>query len=691
MKQKLVWVGVPWLLGLFFATMFGNPLESTWTCSLLLAAWLLLGAVRLRFRVQMRKILCVGLSFTAAFAAVLFYTVMVYQPVMEYDGVAATFSGKVVSVSNYDNDWAAYQVKGTFADGTKATIRIRTTEVGAEYGDRLDIAGQFEAPEDQYLWNNQSYYWAKGIFLEVESDAYVVCTHTTDGTVMRWLQRYRERISHRLVALAGTDAGGMVCAMLLGDKSALSDKIRDTLSQDGISHIFSVSGLHLVLLLSVWQRFCKRAHLHRVLSFLGMCFGTVFYAMLVDTPITILRAGLMFLLSQSAPLFFRRAHTMNLLCFAGVILTITNPYLIRDSAFLLSMAGTFGAGVVAPWMTRNMKKSGFPHGILCNLVQMTSISVCVFPVTILYFSEVSLTSPLANLLLVPVASLMLLLSFLIFLTGGVGFIAKPICFVLQLLYGWLMLLANGLKHLAPLMFPTGWSLLPALAGITVLFVLLVFLSKRRPKAVAWATAASFGVLLVGQAVYRMGEQSCFLIHVLGEQNDAVVVISYQGKTDVIDLSGDADNADYVAALLEENGVRSLNSLCLTTAANQMRVTYTQALSSISTAEAVVPTDCLLLSDTTICGAVPQQADTFSLVDTAYTAEFIDGMILVTYGTLHFCIGTKLTQLPEGDWDCVIGTSWSGAAETLPEQAYWKEEAMQIRVKPNGSWTVQVLG
>ncbi len=331
MKQKLVWVGVPWLLGLFFATMFGNPLESTWTCSLLLAAWLLLGAVRLRFRVQMRKILCVGLSFTAAFAAVLFYTVMVYQPVMEYQAFC------------------------TCAFGSLATIRIRTTEVGAEYCDRLDIAGQFEAPEDQYLWNNQSYYWAKGIFLEVESDAYVFCTHTTDGTVMRWLQRYRERISHRLVALAGTDAGGMVCAMLLGDKSALSDKIRDTLSQDGISHIFSVSGLHLVLLLSVWQRFCKRAHLHRVLSFLGMCFGTVFYAMLVDTPITILRAGLMFLLSQSAPLFFRRAHTMNSLCFAGVILTITNPYLIRDSAFLLSMAGTFGAGVVAPWMTRNMK------------------------------------------------------------------------------------------------------------------------------------------------------------------------------------------------------------------------------------------------------------------------------------------------------------------------------------------------
>ena len=55
-----------------------------------------------------------------------------------------------------------------------------------------------------------------------------------------------------------------------------------------------------------------------------------------------------------------------------------------------------------------------------------------FPVTLLYFREVSVASPIANLLLVPICSLMLMLSLAIFLTGGVGIIAKPVCFCLKL-------------------------------------------------------------------------------------------------------------------------------------------------------------------------------------------------------------------------------------------------------------------
>lgn len=690
MKRKLVWVGLSWFAGLCAATAFGSPLESTLTLCLLPAAWLLLGAVRLWKRIRTSEMLTIGISYTAAFCAVLLYTLVAYTPAMALDGTATTFSGKVTQVTIYDNDRAAYQVKGEFADGTDAKILVYTSDVGAEYGDILDVAGIFTVPEDTYLWSGESYYRAKGIFLEASDDAYVVCTETDSGGLVRTLQAYRERIALRITTLTGTEAGGMVNAMLLGDKTSLSETTEDAFSQNGILHVLSVSGLHLVLLLSVWTSFCKRVHMHRIPAFLGSAVGTVLYAILVGTPVSVLRAGFMFLLVQSAPLFYRKANTLNSLCLAGILLTLPNPYLIQDSSFLLSMAGTFGIGVWAPWMTKRMTKKGFPYNILRKLVSMTCVSLCVFPVTLMFFEEVSLLSPISNIFLVPIASCILLLSLLVLLTGGVGFIAKPVCFLMHLLYDFLMLLANGMQNMVSLTFPAGDPLLPVLCVILGLFVLLAYAIYKKPRAVALASAISFAILLGGQAVYRAGEKSCFLITVMGRSDEMVVVLSYQDRTDVIDMTGHYKNPSYVSQFLTENGISSIDSLCLTDRAAQLRVTYTQTLTGVTASSAVVPTDCPLPTGATACGAEITQADAFQITDTAYTATYQDETLLVTYGTLTFYIGTDLSALPDTDLTACVCTSWEGDVDVLPEQAYVKEETLQIRVTSQGTWSVETL-
>lgn len=347
MKRKMVWIGIPWLLGLFLAV----SCQLSVVMCLLPAAWMLLGAFRLFRQIPAKEALCAGGAMGLAVGAVLLYTVLVCQPVMEYDGKITTFSGSVTQVTEYDGDRAQYQVKGAFADGTRAKVLVYTDDLGAQYGDTLKIAGPFSVPEDSYLWNGASYYRSKGIFLQADSDASVRLTPTDHGKLVRWLHAYRERISLRIRMFAGTEAGGLVSAMLLGTRSTLPDETKNLFAHHGISHVVSVSGLHLVLFLSVWQWIGRRLHLRRWPQFCSTALWTAAYALMVDTPVSILRAGLMFLLVQSAPLVYRRADTLNSLCIAGVVLTLGNPYLMGDASFLLSMAGTFGIGVFAPWMT----------------------------------------------------------------------------------------------------------------------------------------------------------------------------------------------------------------------------------------------------------------------------------------------------------------------------------------------------
>lgn len=215
-------------------------------------------------------------------------------------------SGRVTTVTTYDNDRASYQLKGQFRDGKKAKILVYTDDVDAQYGDTLDVAGTFSVPSDSYLWNTGSYYKAKGIFLQADTKDYISCTHTENGKLIRALQAYRSRISMRICTLAGTDAGGMVSAMLLGTKETLSEETDALLTHHGIRHVVSVSGLHLVLILSIWGFLCRKLHFHRWLTFGTTAVWTALYALMVGAPISILRAGFMFLMMQSAPLFSER-------------------------------------------------------------------------------------------------------------------------------------------------------------------------------------------------------------------------------------------------------------------------------------------------------------------------------------------------------------------------------------------------
>lgn len=167
------------------------------------------------------------------------------------------------------------------------------------------------------------------------------------------------------------------------------------------------------------------------------------------------------------------------------------------------------------------------------------------------------------------------------------------------------------------------------------------------------------------------------------------MISYQGKTDVIDLTGYYRNADYVEAYLEEYGITHLNAICLMKRSAQLRVTYQDALENRTAEEAVVSADCWLPESTDLLGAAVQKADAFTLADTAYTVTYADGLVQIQYGTLRFCVETQQSALPDGEWDAVICITWNGdASEPVPLSVYVKEEYLQLRVKPNGTWTVE---
>ena len=122
--------------------------------------------------------------------------------------------------------------------------------------------------------------------------------------------------------------------MLLGDKAALPDTVQDIFRAAGISHLLAVSGLHLALLCGLFsfgrrRRFCRPLILARAAV-------AVFYMLLTGLPISVLRAGIVFLLVLLGDWFYQPIDLLTLTGAAAVLLGLQNPYAPCDIGFQLS-------------------------------------------------------------------------------------------------------------------------------------------------------------------------------------------------------------------------------------------------------------------------------------------------------------------------------------------------------------------
>lgn len=130
-------------------------------------------------------------------------------------------------------------------------------------------------------------------------------------------------------------------AVLLGEKRGLPLEIRRDFTRTGTSHLVVVSGMHFSVTLCLfvfllrklyvrWLRFCLMA-----LLIIGYCALTGFYP-------SVMRAGIMLLILFGGECLRRTHDSLNSLGFAGLCLSVLNPYAVGDIGMLLSFAATIG-------------------------------------------------------------------------------------------------------------------------------------------------------------------------------------------------------------------------------------------------------------------------------------------------------------------------------------------------------------
>lgn len=298
----------------------------------------------------------------------------------------------------------------------------------------------------------------------------------------RWLspRAWRGAIHERIAAsLAGSPVLGLVEALALGVDDAITQPQWRVLRRTGTLHLIAVSGSHIGgiagLVFLVTQRLCARSGLVRwpppsVAAVAGMA-SALLYSALAGFPIPTQRALIMVAIAMGAVLARRHPNPVHILALALLAVLLYDPMAVLAAGFWLS----FGAvALIAYGVSGRIAAPRRLWATMLTINLYTALGLA--PLLLLCFGQISLVSPLANLLAVPVLGTVLVplcllgagLS-LVFPLAGTA-VLKLAATVLALFWpvlDWLSGIPWAQWSRAE---PPPWTLLPALLGAVWLLV-----------------------------------------------------------------------------------------------------------------------------------------------------------------------------------------------------------------------------
>ena len=200
------------------------------------------------------------------------------------------------------------------------------------------------------------------------------------------------------------DTAGLLLALTTGDKSLLSDKFLGNVKTTGISHVIVVSGMHLAIIMSAIFFIIDKMFYNKYIRCLISTLFVISIIAICGFTMSVIRAGVMFVIVAIAPLLKRDNDSLSALLTAGTIILTFSPFAVFNVSFQLSFLSTFSIVWILPFIERfllaKFNVNNKTLNSICSVL-FSSVSAILFtlPVIIKVFGYVSIISPITNLLI----------------------------------------------------------------------------------------------------------------------------------------------------------------------------------------------------------------------------------------------------------------------------------------------------
>lgn len=277
------------------------------------------------------------------------------------------------------------------------------------------------------------------------------------------------------VALSETEAS-LGLGYLVGQRRGLPQDLDEALQAAGLTHIVVASGYNLTILVRLARRVFEKISKYLSLLFSGgMIVG--FIAITGLSP-SMSRAGLIAGLSLLAWYYGRRFHPLVLLPFAMAVTLIVQPtYAWGDLGWQLSFAAFAGVMILAPLLQVYFYGDKPERAIRRIFLETIAATLATLPILLVAFGQVSVISPIANMLILPLVPIAMLLTFV----AGIGGLIAPMAaivvgFPAQLILTYMTSTAKFMGSIPWALQDIKFSLVSATAAYTVLAIACIYMS-----------------------------------------------------------------------------------------------------------------------------------------------------------------------------------------------------------------------
>lgn len=221
----------------------------------------------------------------------------------------------------------------------------------------------------------------------------------------------RKRLQKTINISLPQEEAAFLNAVVLGYREMMDDEELDNFQKTGLSHLLSVSGLHVSIIAYV---------LYQILSFFKMdkkavwLFSGVillYYVMVIGSPPPAVRALIMSLVVGYGKCFNKEYDLLASVSFAAIIMLLVNPMLIHNPGFIISFGCIYSIAFLYKPVSKISKSLPLPRFIKESINLSLAIQLGIAPILIFYFNYLSIINVILNIFAVPLVFLIIAIAF----------------------------------------------------------------------------------------------------------------------------------------------------------------------------------------------------------------------------------------------------------------------------------------
>ena len=291
----------------------------------------------------------------------------------------------VITINNY------------YIDGNKLVIEsnnIRSTYYIKNYKEKLSLERKIKVGDKYKIYGEVSV--PKNNYLKVKKINYLIKVSSLKKikSTNNLLYIIKNIIIKRL------NKNPYLNTFLLGDKTYLSSDSIYSYQENGISHLFAISGMHITLLSSIIIKILKVIKVSENKRYFITSLLLIIYLLLVGISPSILRGVLFFILFSINNIYYFYIKSINLYILALSITLLINPFYIYDIGFIYSFSISLALLLSTNYLSNN--------NYFISLLKTSYISfMSSLPITLYNYCSINLLSIIYNLFFVPLISIII--------------------------------------------------------------------------------------------------------------------------------------------------------------------------------------------------------------------------------------------------------------------------------------------